>query len=227
MLKNTQFMASLGLFQAQQKGNAEKNVRIAYCRASVLLYKFSYNRRRKGYSKVFKSNRFKMYEDILTKLIINLWNLLPYGITEVKNVAGFRKSGHFYVQSGVTSLHQRAQRAFIEDIKSNTSGHKAATDSGGLGGNAFSWQVFLSRSLQGSLELLPCFGYSQGKMRLAASASWHHRSACFICAPTIALIFIYLFLGSSVLLAQVLFAITGKACLAILCMLLLRKEKQL
>lgn len=46
-----------------------------------------------------------MYEDILTKLIINLRNLVPYGITGVKAVAGFTKSGRFYVQSEVTSLH--------------------------------------------------------------------------------------------------------------------------
>lgn len=46
-----------------------------------------------------------MYEDILTKLTINPWNLLPYGITGVKTVAGFTKSGRFYVQSEVTSLH--------------------------------------------------------------------------------------------------------------------------
>lgn len=46
-----------------------------------------------------------MYEDILAKLIINLWNLLLYGITRVESAAGFRKSGHFYVQSEVTSLH--------------------------------------------------------------------------------------------------------------------------
>lgn len=46
-----------------------------------------------------------MYEDILAKLIINLWSLLPYGVTGVESAAGFRKRGHFYVQSEVTSLH--------------------------------------------------------------------------------------------------------------------------
>lgn len=56
---------------------------------------------------------------------------------------------------------------------------------------------------KGSLELLPCFGCSQGKMSLAASPSWHHRSACFTCAPTAAFIFIHLFPCSIVLLAQV------------------------
>lgn len=48
-------------------------------------------------------------------------------------------------------------------------------------------------ALQGSSELLPCFGYSQGKVRLAASPSWHHRSACFISAPTAAFILTHYF----------------------------------
>lgn len=58
----------------------------------------------------------------------------------------------------------------------------------------------------GLLELLPCFGYSQGKMRLAASPSWHHRSACFLYAPTAAFILVHSFLCSSALLAQVYYS---------------------
>lgn len=110
VLTNTQFLVSLGLFQAWQKGNAEIDVRIVHWRAPILLYKSYYNRRRRrrGYSKVFKCHRFKMDEDILTKLIINLWDLLPLGVLGVKSAAGFRKSGHFYVQPEVTSLHERA-----------------------------------------------------------------------------------------------------------------------
>lgn len=155
-----------------------------------------------------------MYEDILTKLFINLWNLLPCGIAGSRVQQDLEREDIFMYNQKFPR-YIREHKVLLQRTQSAMLGAMRQTVTQGWGG------VFSAGSLlcPGPCRLLGAAAVlwlQSGAGEAAASPSWHHSSACFISAPTAALGFVHLFLCSAALLAV---CVTGKASLAILCTL--------